>query len=148
MMTDRRHSWMPLCVVVASTVVALAAALAPSSAALAAWSLQASGSSAGAATVMPGGTAPSGSAAGASVTISWTAAVFPAGTAVAGYVISRYNASTGAPATVNAGCSGLVTTTTCTEQSVQPGTWVYTDTPVQASWTGPASPDSAPIVVR
>jgi len=132
---------------VASIGLTLAVSLAPASDARAAWSAHASGSAAGAATVMPGGTAPSGGATGASVTISWTAADFPDGTAVAGYVISRYNASTGAPATVNAGCSGVVTTTTCTEQSVQPGTWVYTDTPVQLSWTGAQSPASAPVVV-
>jgi hypothetical protein len=129
--------------------VAVPLGLAPAPAALAAWSAaQGPGSATGAATVMPSGTAPSGSAASASVTISWSAAKFPNGTAVAGYVINRYNAITGALATVNAGCSGVVTTPTCTEQSVQPGTWVYTDTPVQLTWTGGASPDSAPIVVQ
>ncbi len=66
---------------------------------------------------------------------------------MAGYIVNRYNASTGAPATVGAGCSGVVTTTTCTEVSVAPGTWVYTDTPVQVNWTGGASPDSSAIVV-
>jgi hypothetical protein len=126
--------------------LAIPLALAPASAAFAAWSAQGPGSAAGAATVMPTGTAPSGTVAGAAVTITWTAAKFANGTAVAGYVINRYDASTGMPATVGAGCSGVVTTTTCTERSVPPGTWVYTDTPVQLTWTGGASPDSAPIV--
>jgi hypothetical protein len=130
-----------------AVVLSVPLALAPASAALAAWSAQGPGSAAGAATVMPGGAAPSGGAAGASVTITWTAAKFPSGTPVAGYVIKRYNASTLAPATVNAGCSGVVTTTTCTEQSVPAGMWVYTDTPVQLAWTGGPSPDSAPITV-
>jgi hypothetical protein len=131
-----------------AVAVAVPFALAPASVALAAWSTQGQGNAAGAATVMPNGTAPTGAAVSASVTITWTAAQFPNGAAVAGYVINRYNATTGAPATVNAGCSGVVTTTTCTEQSVQPGTWVYTDTPVQLTWTGGTSPDSAPVVVR
>ncbi len=97
---------------------------------------------------MPTGTAPAGSASGTAVTISWSAATMANGVAVAGYIINRYNSSTGAPATVGAGCSGVVTTTTCTEPSVAPGTWVYTETPVQLNWTGSHSPESPPIVVR
>jgi hypothetical protein len=69
------------------------------------------------------------------------------GTAVAGYTISRYNVSTGASATVNASCSGTVTSTTCTEDSVPAGTWAYADTPVQDHWTGGQSPESAPVLV-
>lgn len=130
-------------------VVLLAApvALLPASAALAAWSAAGSGSAAGAAAVMPSGAAPSGSVAGTSVTVSWTAAQLSSGAAVAGYLISRTNANTGAPGTVGAGCSGVVTSTTCTEQSVPAGTWVYTDTPVQLNWSGGASPSSASLVV-
>jgi hypothetical protein len=33
-------------------------------------------------------------------------------------------------------------TTTCTEDNVPSGTWVYTDTPVQQNWTRTASADS------
>jgi hypothetical protein len=117
-------------------------------ASLAAWSATGPGGAAGAADSMPTGAAPSGSATNSQVTISWTAAKFPNGTAVAGYVIKRYNATTHALATVGSGCAGVVAATTCTEQSVPPGTWVYTDTPVQLSWTGGTSPDSAPILVR
>jgi hypothetical protein len=115
--------------------------------ATAAWSTTGSGNAAGAAAVMPTGTAPTGTASSTSVTISWSAAQLSSGTAVAGYTINRYNAATGASATVGAGCSGVVTTTTCTESSVPAGTWVYTDTPVEMSWTGGASPDSATITV-
>lgn len=102
---------------------------------------------AGAAAVMPTGTAPTGRAAGAAVTINWSAAEFQNGAAVAGYVVNRYDASTGTTETLGAGCSGVVTTTTCTEQSVPAGTWVYTDTSVQMTWTGGQSPASARIVV-
>jgi hypothetical protein len=121
--------------------------LVPTYAALAAWPAQASGSGAGAAAVTPSGTAPAGSASGTSVTISWAAAKFANGAAVAGYQISRYNAGTGAPATVGTGCSGVITTTTCTEQAVPAGTWVYADTPAQLTWTGGPSPHSTQIVV-
>ena len=44
---------------------------------------------------------------------------------------------------MGSGCNGVVAATTCTEQSVPAGTWVYTETPVQLNWTGGASPDSA-----
>ena len=96
---------------------------------------------------MPTGVAPTGSATGSSVTIRWPAVTLSSGAPVAGYVISRINALNGSAATVGPGCAGVVTTTTCTEQSVPSGTWIYTDTPVQLSWTGGASPASSAIVV-
>jgi hypothetical protein len=111
----------------------------------AAWSTVGTGSGAGAAAVMPSGTAPSGTGLGTTITITWATATFPDGNPVAGYLINRYNASTGAQATVGAGCAGVITNTTCTETAVPTGTWVYTDTPVQSSWTGGASPRSQPI---
>jgi hypothetical protein len=113
----------------------------------AAWTGQGAGSAAGAATVMPTGSAPSGVVSGDQVTVSWPAAEFPNGADVAGYVVHRYNSATGAPATVNAGCSGVITTTSCTETGVAPGTWIYTDTPMQSNWTGTASAASAPVTV-
>ena len=82
-----------------------------------------------------------------SVTLSWTAATFPSGAAVAGYEIERLNAANGTPATVGAGCSGVVSATTCTEISVPAGSWVYTVTPVQKNWTGATSPDSSLLTV-
>jgi hypothetical protein len=133
------------CALAAAAVTALS--VGPASAALAAWSAPGSGSAAGAAAVMPTGATPSGSPAGTSVTLSWAPATLSNGIAVAGYVVARFNASNGTPVAVGSGCSGVLTTTTCTEQSVQPGTWVYTDTPVQLTWTGGASGDSTPVVV-
>jgi hypothetical protein len=148
MIMDKRPWFGASCWPLALAVAAAAGLLAigPSSPALAAWSAQASGSAAGAATVMPTGTAPSGSTSGLNVTISWTAAAMGNGAAVAGYTISRYNASGGAKVTAGAGCSGTVTSTTCTEDGVPAGTWVYTDTPVQGHWTGGESPDSTAVV--
>jgi hypothetical protein len=132
-------------VVAAASVVALI--LGSASPTLAAWSSPGRGSAAGAATALPTGMEPAGSATGSSVTISWPASTLPGGIHVAGYTIHRYSASSGTAETVGSGCSGVVTVTTCTEASVPQGTWLYTDTPVQGNWTGGASPDSAPIVV-
>jgi hypothetical protein len=97
---------------------------------------------------MPTGSTPSGSALGSSVTVSWTAVTFMDGVAAAGYIITRYNEVTGTAGTVGSGCTGIVTTTTCTENSVPSGTWIYIDTPVEINWTGGQSPGSAPVVVR
>jgi hypothetical protein len=67
------------------------------------------------------------------------------GAVVAGYTVQRYNAINGTPASVGAGCSGTVTTTSCTELNVPAGSWVYTETPVQQSWTGTESAPSQPV---
>lgn len=125
----------------------VASTLGPASSAFAAWSGQGSGSGAGAATVMPTGSTPTGTAVGTSVTVSWTAATLADGGPVAGYVLKRYNSTSGSPATVGASCSGVITATSCTESSVAAGTWVYTDTPVDSNWTGGQSPDSAAVSV-
>jgi hypothetical protein len=127
--------------------VVLALALGPALAALASWSTQGSGAAAAAATVLPTGATPVGVVAGSAVTVSWPASALPGGAPVGGYVINRFNAVTAVRATVGAGCNGVVAATSCTEQSVPPGTWVYTETPVQLNWTGGISPVSAQFVV-
>jgi hypothetical protein len=132
---------------VIAIVLAVPLTVVPAAVALAAWNASGVGSAAGAAAVMPSGATPSGGAAGTSVTVSWTAATYADGVPVAGYMVKRFDASSGTPATVGAGCSGVITTTSCTEASVPAGQWVYTDTPVTGSWTGGASAMSAAIVV-
>jgi hypothetical protein len=111
------------------------------------WAVGGSGRAAGAATTMPAGDAPTASANGNSITLRWPAATFTGGGSVSGYVVNRYDAVNGSKATVGTACSGLVTTTTCTELSVPSGHWVYTDTPVQINWTGSESPASNPATV-
>ena len=127
-------------------LVAIPVVLGPTSIAQASWSASGAGTGAGAATTMPTGTAPTGRASSTAVTINWAVAHMANGTAVAGYEVTRYNAS-GTQTTVNAACSGVITTTTCTEQQVGTGSWYYTVTPVQGNWTGGQGPDSAPITV-
>lgn len=102
------------------------------------WSVTGGGSSGSAATTMPAGTSPTAAATGASVTVRWAAAHLASGTSVAGYVIHRYSVN-GTSVPVGGSCAGTVTTTTCSEV-VASGSWFYTDTPVQASWTGGESP--------
>jgi hypothetical protein len=134
--------------VAGSLLCALTAAslLVPTSA-WAVWSAAGSGSGEGAAATMPTGNTPTATPSGNSVLVSWSPVAVSQGTDVAGYVVSRYDAVTGNPAVVGGGCSGVVTTTSCTESSVPTGNWVYTDTPVQLSWTGGASALSAPVAV-
>jgi hypothetical protein len=125
----------------------VAATLAPTASASAAWPAGGSGHAGAAAATMPTGAAPTASAISTTVTVSWPVADLSSGAAVAGYVINRFNAVNGAPATVGAGCSGIITTTSCTETAVPAGTWVYTETPVVSNWTGGQSPASAAVTV-
>ena len=127
-------------------IVAIAAALTGAAAATAGWSGAGSGSAVGAAATMPAGQAPTARAAGAAVTVSWPQVTLSTGDAVAGYTVKRYDA-TGAPATVGAGCSGTVATTTCTETNVPAGTWTYTETPIEQSWTGKESPPGNQVTI-
>jgi hypothetical protein len=145
--TRARRARPPALVVLALTPLALSLALVPASSALATWATHGSGTAAGAASVMPTGSTPASTVAGSSVTVSWPASTLPGGAPVGGYIVNRFDAVNGAPATVGSGCNGVVATMTCTEQSVPAGSWVYTVTPVQLNWTGGESPESAAVVV-
>jgi hypothetical protein len=123
-----------------AVALATAVALGSASLALGAWSASGGGSGDGRALTMPGGNAPTAVATGTTVTVRWAAATFPGGAGVEGYTVQRYSAANGGPATVGAACSGLVTTTTCTETGVTAGAWFYTVVPVQGGWHGAESP--------
>jgi hypothetical protein len=126
-------------------VLVAAAALAP--AGPAGWSMSAGGSGVAGAKTMPAGNTPSGSVSGNSVTVSWSATTFSDGGAVAGYVVKRYNAITGAPAAVGAACSGIVAATSCTETGVAIGSWKYSVTPAHGNWRGAESGQSTTVIV-
>jgi hypothetical protein len=113
----------------------------------ASWSAGASGAAATAAKTMPGGNAPSGSVAGHDVTLTWTASTFAGGGSVPGYVVRRFSSVSQAEATVLSACAGVVSATTCTENGVPTGTWVYTITPAAGSWRGAQSGQSAVVTV-
>jgi hypothetical protein len=112
----------------------------------AAWNLPASGTGAAKAKTMSGGNTPSGSVAGNNVTVSWTASTFPEGGSIPSYIVKRYNVL-GAAQTVLAGCAGIVTGTSCTENGVPPGTWKYSVTPAIGLWRGTESAQSASVLV-
>jgi hypothetical protein len=80
------------------------------------------------------------------VTVSWGAVTAVDGSAVSGYVIARYDAQSGVQQTIGAGCSGVITATTCTEAGLVPGAWTYTVTPTMgANWRGAESPHSGVV---
>ena len=112
----------------------------------ASWSGAGSGSGVVKAAQLPTATAPSASGAVHSVTVTWPAATI-GGQNVAGYIVKRYTTG-GTAQTVGAGCSGTISGLTCTEAAVPSGTWRYTVTPVQASWTGTESPQGASVTVQ
>ena len=118
-----------------------------STAAQASWVGGGSGHASALAYVMPAGSQPVGRARAQTVTVVWPAAVFPNNQSVAGYVVRRFDATNGSQATVGASCAGIVTSTSCSEQNVPSGTWIYTDTPVQHNWTGGQSPTSTSVTV-
>ena len=102
------------------------------------------GSGVAAAATIARGATPSAVSAGTSVTVSWAASTLSDGTAVSGYVVKRYNATSGAVQTIGSACAGTITTLTCTEASVPTGQWKYSVTPVfGANWTGTESVQSA-----
>lgn len=93
------------------------------------------------------GNVPAGSVSGHKVTVTWTATSYTNGGTAAGYVVRRYNASTGVLQTIGANCSGTITALTCTENGVPSGSWKYTVTPATGNWRGPESAKSATVAV-
>ena len=82
-----------------------------------------------------------------SVAVSWGTSTLSNGRAVGGYLVKRYDASSGAVQTIAAGCAGTVAALTCTETGVPTGQWTYAITPVLANWQGPESLKSGAVTV-
>jgi hypothetical protein len=115
--------------------------------ATAGWSHTGAGSGAAKAKTLGSGNAPGGSVSGHKVTVTWTATSYTNGGTAAGYVVRRYNASTGTLQTIGANCSGTISALSCTENGVPAGSWQYTVTPATGNWRGPESAKSATVVV-
>jgi hypothetical protein len=129
-------------------LVLLLVAAMPVGSASAAWQSAADGVGASAAKTMPAGNAPNPpTAAGRNVTVTWSASPFAGGGTVPAYVVRRFNAVTSAESTVLATCSGLIASTTCTENNVPTGSWKYTVTPAAGNWRGTQSVQSASVLV-
>jgi hypothetical protein len=121
---------------------------------LGAWAYWTAGSYTGsngaaAATHVNQGATPTLSATGQAVTVSWAPTTLTTGQAVTGYLVKRYDAGTSAAQTILSSCTGTVAAVTCVENSVPPGSWVYTVTPVFASnWQGVESGRSSTVVIE
>jgi hypothetical protein len=94
----------------------------------------------GAGSVDQGATPTASETGGVNVVVRWGASSLSSGQPVDGYLVKRYDANTGAPATITGGCAGTVTDTTCAEAPTPVGDWKYTVTPVfAANWRGDES---------
>jgi hypothetical protein len=127
-------------------IVAVAAVGFPGGAA-GSWRPPGSGSAAANAKTLGLGNVPSGSVSGHKVTVTWAASSYANGGAPGGYVIKRYNATTGVVQTIGANCAGTIAALTCTENGVPFGSWKYSVTPATANWRGPESAKSATVTV-
>lgn len=127
-------------------LVAVAAVGFPGGAA-ASWKPPGFGPAAAKAKTLGSGNVPSGSVSGHKVTVTWAASSYTNGGAPGGYVIKRYDATTGVVQAIGANCAGTIAALTCTENGVPFGSWKYSVTPATANWRGPESAKSAPVAV-
>ena len=92
------------------------------------------------------GATPTASAAGNAVTVAWAPTTLTTGQAVTGYTVKRYSGSTAQ--TILSGCAGVITSTSCVENTVPTGVWTYSVTPLFATnWVGVESAKSSIVVV-
>jgi hypothetical protein len=85
---------------------------------------------------------------GSTVTVSWAATSVSNGDSVSGYAITRYDQATLTAQTMLSQCAGKITSTSCSENSVPDGVWVYGVTPLLATyWRGAESLRSASATV-
>ena len=130
-----------------SVSIAAAVAIGFPGGAAAGWRIVASGGAAAKAKTLGSGNRPTGTVAGHKVSVTWLASADLEGGAPAGYVVRRYNATTGVEQVVGSACSGTINALTCTESGVPSGSWQYTITPATANWRGPQSVKSVTVSV-
>jgi hypothetical protein len=113
------------------------------------WQPTGSGVGSARAKVMPSGpgATPTASVSSHDVTVSWAASTFVSGGNVPSYVVKRYDTVLGTAQAVLAGCSGLVSGTSCVESGVPSGTWKYSITPAAGPWLGTEGARSTTVVV-
>lgn len=114
---------------------------------MAGWGSGGSGSGAAGAKSVPGGNTPTATALITSVSVTWAASSFAGGGPnVAGYVVRRYSSLGGGAQTPGGSCAGTVAGTSCSDSGVSPGSYAYTVTPAQGSWSGAESAQSNSVV--
>lgn len=121
-------------------VATFAAAATVAATASADWTSTASGSTLAHAASLPTPDAPSATGGGESAAVSWQAPSWP-GPAPA-YKVTRW-AGDGTSAAAGGSCAGPVTSTSCTDSGVTPGTYTYTVSVVSDPWSGADSAQSA-----
>jgi len=100
------------------------------------------------ATAVDRGATPTAVATGSAITVSWAATTLSSGDPVSGYLVNRYDAATLTLHAVAAGCAGLISVLSCTENGLADGRWVYSVTPVIGThWTGAVSPMSTAVTI-
>ncbi|HYN32506.1 MAG TPA: hypothetical protein VES40_07765 [Ilumatobacteraceae bacterium] len=112
---------------------------------LAAFSADGVGSGLTASASIPSSAAPSATVVGRDVTVSWPTTTLSSGVPAEGYTVRRYDTSNAAQ-TVLADCIAPASTS-CVENNVPIGTWVYTVQARTGSWTGPEGLASAAVTV-
>ncbi len=101
---------------------------------------------AGAATLNQGAAPTASETGSAKVVVAWGSSGLSNGVPADGYIVKRYNAATGTQASIGAGCSGTITTPTCTEPETPAGNWQYSVTPIYGSnWRGAESLKSGAV---
>jgi hypothetical protein len=110
------------------------------------WTSAAHGSAGARTTTVPAPVAPTASAVAGGADASWTAVRVGATTAT-GYAVVRRHVESGTTVPATGGCAGIVTTTTCRDSAIEPGTWTFAVRALLGPWTGPLSPASGPVVV-
>jgi hypothetical protein len=113
---------------------------------LAGWGSGGSGSGAAGAKNMPGGNTPTAALALTVIDVTWSASAFGGGPNVEGYIVKRYSGLGGGAQAPGGSCAGTVTATSCSDTGAASGTWKYTVTPVQGSWSGAESGQSNSVV--
>ena len=111
------------------------------------WDLTGPGGAYAKAVALPAGGTPAATVTGRNVSLSWAEVSLPGGANVQGYRVRRYDSSSGAEATVQTFCVGLVTSLACTESAVPPGTWRYSVAPLHHNWMGAEGPRSSAVTV-
>jgi hypothetical protein len=112
--------------------------------AAAGWSLLGNGSGAAKAKSLNAGNVPTlTNGSGHNVNVSWAASTYANGGNPQGYLIKRYNASTGL-FVANACGGAVITVLTCVDSAAK-GSWQYTVTPATGNWRGAESAKSAAI---
>ena len=94
---------------------------------------------------IPPAASPTATVSGRDVTVSWPTTTLSSGMPAEAYTVRRYDTSN-AEQTVLTDCIAP-TSTSCVENDVPAGTWVYTVQARTASWTGAESPASAAVTV-